>query len=563
MKRFAGLLVLIFTGVSQAAVHTVLEPRLVDEMETVQLILRIDGQAQAQAPDLAPLEEDFEVLGSQTSSRISSINGRTTAMVEYQINLRPKHTGEIRVPSIEVGGERSEAVTLMVRPLDPGLRQTIENMVFFETEISTNPVYVQAETVLIRRLFYSNGVQIYSDLPGVPDLPDAVVIPLGETRSYSTIRGGLRYGVIEQRFALFAERSGPLEIEPISVTSSVRLTSGGRIRRSGIRVSTEAITLDVLPIPDSYPPGVPWLPARNLQLSQAWQPERTDIDVGSQLHLTMRLKVEGNTSSAIPPLGLSLPDTHFKLYPEAPQLEESTAADSVTGSRTQRYALIPTAPGKVSLAPVSVTWWDTVADQVRTASLEAKELTIEGEAVFEEPPATSDAAAAPAAPAEAAATPVPATGGPASLLPWRSVALTTAALLLLAALAYAAYRLVPNDLRSSKMHPQQADFRSLEKALRGADLLAIRRTLLDFLHKLYGGSVQDALQQFRRLPGAAEQLDALDALLYQADPDRPGATAFSTEVLRELLSVARREARRHTGRRTRRKALDQLPPLSA
>ena len=40
-------------------------------------------------------------------------------------------------------------------------------MVFFQTQLSRNPVYVQAETVLLRRLFYSQGVQIYSDLPGI------------------------------------------------------------------------------------------------------------------------------------------------------------------------------------------------------------------------------------------------------------------------------------------------------------------------------------------------------------------------------------------------------------
>lgn len=563
MKRCSALLLLLLAGFSQAAVHTVLEPRLVDEMETVQLILRIDGQAQAQAPDLTPLEADFEVLGSQTSSRISSINGRTTAMVEYQINLRPKRTGEILVPAIEVGGERSEALTLMVRPLDPGLRQTIENMVFFETEVTTNPVYVQAETVLIRRLFYSNGVQIYSDLPGVPDLPDAVVIPLGETRSYSTIRGGLRYGVIEQRFALFAERSGPLEIEPISVTSSVRLTSGGRIRRSGIRVSTEAITLDVLPIPDSYPQGTPWLPARNLELSQSWQPERADVDVGSQLQLTIQLKVEGNTSSAIPPLGLRLPDSHFKLYPEAPRLEESAAEDSLTGSRTQRYALIPTAPGTVSLAPVTVTWWDTVSNQVRTASLAAKELTIHGEAVAEEPAQTREDTTAAAAPAESATTREPAPAPMDSLLPWRTIALTAAALFLLAALAWAARWLARRLPQSSGRHARHAELKSLEKAIRENDLPAIRRALLDVLHHLYGCSTHDALQQFRRLPGAAEQLDALDTALYQAGPERPDAAVFDGAALRRLLTAARKQARPQAGRRSRRKALDQLPPLSA
>ena len=213
-------------------VRTIVEPRLVDEMETVRLTLRADGVTQGDSPDLAPLEVDFEVLGTQTSSRISTINGRTNSLLEYQINLRPRRTGEITVPALRVGDQLSEEIVLVVRPLDPGVRRTIERMVFFESELTAEPVYVQAETILIRRLYYSNGVQIYSDLPGVPEIENAVVIPIGDTQSSSTLSDGQRYGVIEQRFAIFPESSGTLAIPAISVTSSVRLQSGGRTRRS-------------------------------------------------------------------------------------------------------------------------------------------------------------------------------------------------------------------------------------------------------------------------------------------------------------------------------------------
>ncbi|TNF85785.1 MAG: hypothetical protein EP301_09975, partial [Gammaproteobacteria bacterium] len=152
-------------SLSIAALKTFVEPRLVDEMDTVRLTIRKEGSNQSEPPDLTPLDQNFEVLGSQTSSRISSINGRTTASVEYQISLRPRGTGELTIPSLTIGGEQSEAIVIRVRPLDPAIMEAIKGMVFFETELSTNPVYVQAETVLTRRLFYSQGVQIYSDLP--------------------------------------------------------------------------------------------------------------------------------------------------------------------------------------------------------------------------------------------------------------------------------------------------------------------------------------------------------------------------------------------------------------
>ena len=138
----------VLPQIAQATLKTFVEPRLMDEMDTIRLTIRKEGSNQSDPPDLTPLEQDFEVLGSQTSSRISSINGRTMASVEYQISLRPRRTGELTVPSLAIGGEQSEEIVIRVRPMDPAIMDAISRMVFFETELSTNPVYVQAETVL-------------------------------------------------------------------------------------------------------------------------------------------------------------------------------------------------------------------------------------------------------------------------------------------------------------------------------------------------------------------------------------------------------------------------------
>ena len=61
---------------AEAVLKTFVEPRLVDEMDTIRLTIRKEGSNQSDPPDLTVLDEDFEVLGSQTSSRISSIPSR-------------------------------------------------------------------------------------------------------------------------------------------------------------------------------------------------------------------------------------------------------------------------------------------------------------------------------------------------------------------------------------------------------------------------------------------------------------------------------------------------------
>ncbi len=529
---------------SLATLRTFVEPRLVDEMETIRLTIRKEGSNQSEAPDLTPLAEDFEVLGSQTSSRISSINGRTMASVEYQISLRPQRTGELTIPSLDIGGEQSEAIVIQVRALDPVVKDAIARMVFFETQLDRNPVYVQAETVLTRRLFYSQGVQIYSDLPGVPEIENAVVIPLGETQSRSVLRDDRRYGVIEQRFALFPERSGPLTIPAISVTSSVRLQSQGRSRRSGIRVSTEEITLEVLPIPEGYPADAAWLPARNVSVSQRWSPSVASIDIGEPLTFEVAARVEGNRGSAIPPIPLPLPVDQFKVYPEAPEMDEAADAGTVVGSRTERFALIPTAPGSLSVPELSITWWDTEADRLRQTAVTVTPLEITGE-----PPGPAEQTVESAAPEDSDVNPSPAEPSSRRTPLWGPlivsalVVMTVISLLVWLRQRYG-HQLDTALARYPALDPRPARLRrQLTRALIDAagkgELRAYRQALVDYLCHLYDLPPSQALHRFRENAEAGRLLDALERAGYA-----PGTEQSEPPDLIQLTAMARAESKR-------------------
>jgi hypothetical protein len=540
-------------SLSIAALKTFVEPRLVDEMDTVRLTIRKEGSNQSEPPDLTPLDQNFEVLGSQTSSRISSINGRTTASVEYQISLRPRGTGELTIPSLTIGGEQSEAIVIRVRPLDPAIMEAIKGMVFFETELSTNPVYVQAETVLTRRLFYSQGVQIYSDLPGTPEIENAVVIPLGETQSRSVLRDGRRYGVIEQRFALFPEQSGTLTIPAISVTSSVRLQSQGLSRRSGIRVSTEEIELPVKPIPTSYPADATWLPASEVSVSQRWTPRLPAVDVGDPLTFQISIRTEGNRGSAIPPMPLPLPADQFKIYPEAPEMDETADSGTVIGTRRERFALIPTRPGPVEVPEFSLTWWDTQADQLRRTQITVPTLRITGQAA---PPASppEETVVTEFEPAPAPAEPLVTHPGPFwPILLTGALAVTFMALLtwLTRRFGYLfSHRLTRLYQRYPVLDRRPAlERRRLSRALiaagQEADLTRYRQALVDYLCDLYGLSPGGALQQFRQQPEARRLLRELEQASYAE-----GAGQVPSPDLVMLTALARAEAQRlsETGR---------------
>ena len=532
-------LALIAQGV-HAAVQARVDPPVVEEMESVRLTLRVDGGNRTEGLDLGALEGDFEVLGTNTSSQFQSVNGQVRSWVEYQVNLRPKRAGTLEIPALSIAGQQTAPLNVTVRPLAPEVRQTIDRMVFFEVDVSPSPVYVQAQALMTRRLYYASGVQIYSDLPGVPDIPNAVVIPVGETRSTTEVRPEGRYGVLEQRYAIFPEQSGSLVIAEISVTSSVRLESNGRTRRSGIRVSTPEIRLDVLPVPASYPADQPWLPARQVSIGDTWEPGNLSFDLGEPVRRTLTVNVSGNTGSSIPPVAPGLPGDAFKQYPEPVRIGEDTVAMDVVGTREQAYSIVPIAPGALQLPQLRLTWWDTVNERVREATTRSDRLRITGDPLAAiETAVTSDTVDA------AALQPVPGSATAASTIS-APYPVWLAGLTVFAFCGWAATWLV---MRRSPARPDvrppdtrgETSWKALLAASGKGDAKVMRDTWIRHLGARWNAAPNRTVAMIRQHPECRRLLEALNRALYAADAAETPDGREIIEATRSVLKPAGKE----------------------
>lgn len=536
MKR-ALLLALapLVAAAADAAVFTSVEPRLLDELDSIALTIRATGQTGAQPLDLSALEKDFEILRSDTQSQFRAINGQVEAWVEYQISLRPRRPGELVIPAIDVDGEASEAIPVVVRPLDAKIRQTLERMVFFRTDVAPNPVYVQAQSVLTRHLYYSAGVQIYSDLPGLPEVANAVVIPFGDTRTGTTTLDGRTYGVVEQRFAIFPEQSGELVIPEASITASVRLPAagGGRTRRSGIRVRATGQQLDVLPVPRDYPADQPWLPATDVRIDETWSPGVGRLTVGTPARRQLTVTASGNSGSSIPPLHIEHPDSHFKWYPDKPVINDHEQDNQIAGERVESYSLIPVHPGGTLLPGVSLTWWDTSSRTLRVARLPERQLLIGGSLPTTDAAPVHDAnAAAPRPPATQSEPASPeARGGLPNVLIWLSITAAVVALIYLGTRHHTFRR-----LRRQAGHERQARNRAwstLKRACRDENPANMRRALLALIQAVHVVSEQQA-QAFVHEVDDARVWQRLNTAVWAR---HPGATVTGEEVMRLATKV--------------------------
>lgn len=369
--RILASLPLLLLGSNLLAATAHLSESEVFEYQTVELVL---SGSQNATPDLAPLETDFEVLNSSTQSSMQIVNGQIQVSENnVHLRLQPKRTGLLTIPPIQFGSELTQALQLLVKPLDSEVRQEIEQMAFFEVSVSNQRPY-QGEAVFVTRtLFYAPTVQIYGSLPGAPQVSGATVQPLGEPTSNTQIRDGKRFDVFETRYVLFADQPGSLLVPQVQVMGRMQVPSFSGGRAAGIPIRSPEIMLEVLPPPDAYPANKPWLPARNLSIESEFDTRRSEV--GAPLTFDLDIRVEDALSSQIAPLELVFPAA-IKSYPESPRLEDESESGGLRGRRLERYSLIPTNPGIFTLPEVSVTWWDTQNERVREARLESREIEI-------------------------------------------------------------------------------------------------------------------------------------------------------------------------------------------
>ncbi|OOW06412.1 protein BatD [Pseudomonas sp. MF6396] len=348
--------------------------------ETLELTLEIEDVTQFGKPDLTPLQADFEVRDTRQVNSLKSLDGQTQANTRWIITLRPRQSGTVQVPVLHLGEAQSQPVTLQVLPAEAS-SDISQAPVSIDASLDADSVYVQAQAVLTLRIYHS--VSLYDDSSLSPlVIANARVEPLGESRTYEKLINGVRFGVIEMRYAIFPQQSGALSIPALtfSATSADEPAQGdsGAARGKQVRVSSTPLPLQVLPIPAEYPADQPWLPARSLSLEERWSPDpaQTPTQIGDSLTRSVILSADGLSSAQLPPL----PATEvngLRRYPDQPQLREEVSERGLVGLREEREALVPTHSGALELPSLEVVWWNTREQHVERTSLPARGLKIE------------------------------------------------------------------------------------------------------------------------------------------------------------------------------------------
>jgi len=359
---------MLATAIAQATNITVTSSRNPVAMDSsFHLIYEADSSVD-EDPDFLPVYKDFDVLSSSQSTNMRSINGNWSLKKTWDLSLISKDIGRFTIPPINFGKDISPAIQITVTSStspdqsSPKGQATIPAKIFLEGSVDKKTGWIQSQFIYSVRLFRT--VNITGASLTEPETSDADVIiqQLSEDR-YQSTRQGIRYEVIERRYAIFPQKSGILKIKPITFEGRINATQPRSIfdqfRMSGqlkrLRSKTIDITVKAAPKTINLQD---WLPASDVQLIEEWSADIQNLTAGEPVTRTVMIAAEGLT-------GLQLPDLEFddikglKQYPDKPVIEDKPDSTGITGYKQVKVALIPARAGTYTLPEIKLQWWNT------------------------------------------------------------------------------------------------------------------------------------------------------------------------------------------------------------
>ncbi|MFT4248925.1 MAG: BatD family protein, partial [Pseudomonas sp.] len=393
-RAVAGLLALLLAGSAQADTRAWLDRNAVGVGEPVTLNIETDqGSA---VPDYAPLRGSFLLSGESSSRQVQVVNGAMTVRALFGVELTPRQAGELTIPALRVGGEATAPLRLSVSGnADGGAPAAAQGdqRVFVETVVDDRQPYVQQSVGVVVRLYFAT--QLASGELDL-DAPDGASLQrVGDDVSAVKTVNGRQYNMVERRYLLVPERSGPLTLTGARFSGRA---VGGFFddffdRGNGpLSARSASQTLQVRAQPGNAPQ--PWLPLHDLRLRYTATPQQATA--GQALQVVVEATAEGATRAQFPDLPTpAVADA--QVFAEPAQYDERFVDGTPQLKLTRRYSIVPNRAGALVVPGLRMDWWDVAAGAAREARLPDISLQVApGSGGFATPPPPVQTSPAPA-----------------------------------------------------------------------------------------------------------------------------------------------------------------------
>ncbi|HWS78109.1 MAG TPA: BatD family protein, partial [Thermomonas sp.] len=333
--------------------------------------LNIETSLSVQLIDYSPLAAQFDIAGQTVRRSVEIVNGRSQAKSLFAVGIRPRGPGVLTVPALRVGNASSSPLRLVVLP--PSVQPATGNAdAFVETVLDAAQPYVQQAVGMVVRLHVA--VPLLSGQLDQDEVAGASLQRVGEDIQYQREIGRRRYSVVERRYLLIPERSGPLVIPGARFNGQAvggffdDLFDDGR---KPLSAAAPVKRLRVQPIPADAPQ--PWLPLHDLKLRYVQSPG--NARVGEAATIELEAIADGARASQLPPLTFA-DGAEAQVFADPVQADEQFIEGRPRTTLRRRIAIVPLKAGTLSLPGPRIEWWDAAQGVARTAMLPPLQLQV-------------------------------------------------------------------------------------------------------------------------------------------------------------------------------------------
>lgn len=403
MPLFILLCVVIYGKVSFAAPLTVtasVDKTTLALNQQLTLTVDISGEGANKIGELElPNTGDFlAYLGSGgTSQSINFINGRMSVQKGYTYYYMAVKEGNFQIAPVQVAYKgktyKSQPINIAIIKSAPQAQQqqpqtrsrpdaaepqgSIQGELFVKGLVNKRRVYQNEPVVITYRIYTNVNVTNFgiSKLPGTSGFWVEEVPMSRQPEVRQEVINGRKYTTADvKKMILFPTSAGKKTIEPLGLECDVRVQRRrsrdffdsffddpffGRTVRKAIYSSP--ITIDVLPLPDVNKPSNFSGAVGHFKLSASVDKN----SVKTNEAITLKVKITGQGNIKILPEPEVLIPTDFERY--EPKISENIdrSGNTVSGSKTYEYVLVPRFPGTQRISPIKFAYFDIAQKDYR------------------------------------------------------------------------------------------------------------------------------------------------------------------------------------------------------
>ena len=350
--------------------------------------LRVDFTMNADGDNFEPPNFEvcgFKVVGGPSQSVSQSwVNGKSSFNKSYIYILLPIQKGmlTLKQASIEINGQIYKTLPVKINvsnaveiPKDPNEAPAIsaDDNLYLVADISkTNPYLNEPITVVYKLYFsYNIGISNWKEL-NKPKYNDfwSQNIDIKQLVAQDGMFKGERYRyVVLRKTVLYPQKSGKLEIEPLSLDIDCQVPTNKRnfwgqplMTEDSKRVSAGSKVINVRALPENGKPED--FSGAVGRFDFKVKPSKTILKNGESLDLDVSVVGTGNLKLFTLPKPV-LPAA-FEMYDPVHDENVSTPLTGMTGKIADKYTIIPQYKGNYQIKPLRFTYFDLGSNSYKT-----------------------------------------------------------------------------------------------------------------------------------------------------------------------------------------------------